>query len=82
MRTTLTLEQDVVARLEQLRRERNASLKAVVNEALRVGLDRLLEPPSPSREPVSIRPVALGPRVPEVDNTAEMLAVFEGEDWR
>jgi hypothetical protein len=39
MRTTLTLDSDVAARLRQRMRSRKKSLKAVVNEALRVGLD-------------------------------------------
>ena len=33
MRTTLTLDKDVAAALERLRKARKASLKAVVNEA-------------------------------------------------
>ena len=35
MRTTLTIEDDVAAELERLRRTRDASLKEVVNEAAR-----------------------------------------------
>jgi toxin-antitoxin system PIN domain toxin len=38
MRTTLTLDDDVAAVLERLRKSRNASLKDLVNEALRRGL--------------------------------------------
>ena len=38
MRTTLTLDDDVAAALERLRRSRDASLKDLVNEALRRGL--------------------------------------------
>ncbi len=38
MRTTLTLERDVAERLERERRRTGKSLKATVNEALRVGL--------------------------------------------
>jgi len=43
MRTTLTLDDDVAAALERLRRTRNASLKDLVNEALRRGLDNIAE---------------------------------------
>jgi hypothetical protein len=39
MRTTLTLEPDVAAQLEQRRRERHSSLKAEVNHLLRMGLE-------------------------------------------
>src|SRR6516164_6557091 len=38
MRTTLTLDDDVAAILERLRKSRDASLKDLVNEALRRGL--------------------------------------------
>ncbi|MGQ0569931.1 MAG: ribbon-helix-helix protein, CopG family, partial [Armatimonadota bacterium] len=46
MRTTLSLETDVAALLERIRRERKLSLKALVNEALRQGLKQLTEPPA------------------------------------
>lgn len=39
MRTTLTLDDDVAATLERLRRNRRISLKQLVNEALRHGLN-------------------------------------------
>ena len=45
MRTTLTLDDDVAARLEQLRRDRDESLKDIVNDALRRGLDDLTRRP-------------------------------------
>lgn len=38
MRTTLTIDDDIAAELERLRRERAASLKDLVNDALRRGL--------------------------------------------
>lgn len=38
MRTTLTLDPDVAARLEQEMRRSRKSLKTAVNEALRLGL--------------------------------------------
>ena len=39
MRTTLTLDDDNAIRLERLRKERDGSLKEVVNEIIRRGLD-------------------------------------------
>ena len=39
MRTTLTLDDDVAAILERLRKSRDATLKNLVNEALRRGLE-------------------------------------------
>jgi len=44
MRTTLTLEDDVAALLLRLRERRKASLKTVVNEALREGLVLPVDP--------------------------------------
>ena len=41
MRITLTLDDDVAAALQRVRRTRNASLKDVVNDALRRGLNDL-----------------------------------------
>jgi hypothetical protein len=45
MRITLTLDDDVAAALERVRRTRNASLKDVVNDALRRGLNELSTAP-------------------------------------
>jgi hypothetical protein len=38
MRTTITLDDDVAARLERLQRERGISFKEAVNATLRLGL--------------------------------------------
>lgn len=38
MRTTLTLDDDVAAKIERLRKSRDMALKDVINEALRRGL--------------------------------------------
>ena len=40
MRTTVTLDPDVETRLRRAARERGSSFKAVLNEAVRAGLDR------------------------------------------
>jgi len=44
MRTTLTLDDDVAATLNRLRRERDIALRDLVNEALRVGLQQISKP--------------------------------------
>ena len=49
MRTTLSLDDDVAARIDQLRRELNTPLKELVNEALRRGLAAMHEPCEPCR---------------------------------
>ena len=42
MRTTLSLDDDVAALLERVRKAKDASLKEVVNAALREGLVRMV----------------------------------------
>ena len=80
MRTTLTLDDDVAALLRRAVRKRKASLKTVVNEALRHGLRDLAAPPAPPQA-YTIQPVSLGRcLLPNVDNIAEVLAIAEG-DW-
>jgi hypothetical protein len=79
VRTTLTLEDDVSAALERLRRTRNASLKDLINEALRRGLKDMSNQ-SKRRERLRTRSVALGRlRIAGVDNIGEALAIAEGE---
>ncbi len=82
MRTTLTIDNDVAAVLERLRRERDAGLKDLVNEALRRGLRDMTARPK-RREPFRTRSVALGRvRIAGIDNIAEALAIAEGEGFR
>jgi Arc/MetJ family transcription regulator len=82
MRTTLTLDDDVAARLEQMRRSRRVSLKQLVNEALRRGLSDIGRRQQPRRF-ARTRVAALGrPRVTGIDNIAEALAVVEGEAFK
>ena len=82
MRTTLTLDDDVVAMLEKARRSQDKSFKAVVNEALRMGL-AALDSPAQSRPPYRMRPVSAGRcLVNNLDDIAGALAVAEGEGYR
>ena len=59
MRTTLTLDQDVAARVQQEVQRTGRRLKAVVNEALRLGLGIVAKPEErPPR--FVVRPHAFG----------------------
>ena len=59
-----------------------ASLKEIVNEALRRGLKPMAEPAKPI-EPFRTTTVSLGRcLIGDVDNIAEFLAVAEGEGFR
>jgi metal-responsive CopG/Arc/MetJ family transcriptional regulator len=82
MRTTLTLDDDVAAALERLRKTRGASLKDLVNEALRRGLKEISARPK-RREPFRTQAVALGHlRIGSIDNVAEALAIAESESFK
>jgi hypothetical protein len=82
MRTTLTIDDDVAAALEQMCRTRNMSLKNLVNEALRRGLQEMTDRPK-HHEPFRTQSVTLGPlRVAGIDNSGEALALTEGEGFK
>ena len=82
MRTTLTIEDDVAALIQRLRERRKASLKTVVNEALRQGLKQLQTPSRPPRRRHTTV-VSLGSCLPgNLDDVAEALANAEGENFR
>ncbi len=80
MRTTLTLDDDVAARLERLRRDRR--FKDLVNEALRAGLERLEEEVREPIERYAVQPVEGRPRRTDLDNVSEVLAEIEGDDFQ
>lgn len=82
MRTTITLDDDVAARLEQIRKERGQSFKATVNELLRVGIvhaNPAAETPKEYETPVHHGTRLL---VDNVDNVADVIAVAEGERFK
>lgn len=82
MRTTLTLDDDVVALLKREQTRTRKPFKQLVNEALRASLTRPA-PPKRRAAPYRIRPVSLGRcLVGSLDNVAEVLAIAEGEAYR
>jgi Arc/MetJ family transcription regulator len=72
MRTTLTLDDDVAAAVEEMRRDRSMGLSEAVNELARAGL-RVPRQRSTFRQ----RTANLGLRV-DVSNVAEALETLEG----
>lgn len=64
MRTTLTLDPDIVQRIEQEARQKGVTRDAVVNETLRTGLG--LERESHLVEPFQVQPHNFGFR-PDLD---------------
>lgn len=82
MRTTLSLDPDIAAQLEALRARGDRSFRQLVNEALRVGLAHLDHERATPRGPYT-RAVSLGaPRLPDIDDVSETLAITEGESYR
>ncbi len=73
MRTTLTLEDDVAARLEQTHKRMNLSIKQVVNISLRAGLNQLEAESLQSGSKYKIQSASLGAKLPNLDNIAEIL---------
>lgn len=81
MRTTLTLDPDVAAKARRSARKLGKPFKEVINAALRIGLDQVLNPP-PTR-PYRTKPRPLGLRQGfSYDNIGELLARAEGEDYQ
>ncbi len=82
MRTTLTLDDDVAVLLRQIQEQRKASLKEVVNAALREGLVGLTKAPKP-RSQFRTRGLDLGRcYLPNLDKISEVLAIAEGENYK
>jgi hypothetical protein len=78
MRTTLTPDEDVAAKLKALARRAGLAFRQVVNETLRRG--RAHPAARTAREPFKVSARDLGARRPGVglDNVAELLEQVEG----
>ena len=78
MRTTLTLDDDVAAKLASLARRKGRSFRAVVNETLRRGLVQVTA--KTALEPFRVRVRDLGQLRPglSLDNIGELLDRVEG----
>jgi hypothetical protein len=82
MRTTLTIDDDVAIALRRLRRIRKATLKQIVNEALRRGI-RDMTVRKRRRATFRTRSANLGSLlIPSLDNIGEVLATAEGEAFK
>ena len=81
MRTTLTIDDDVLERARAIAAKLNTPFKTVINEALRAGLDKVEQP---ARQRLyQTKPHNMGLRQGRnIDNIQELLARIEGEDAR
>jgi hypothetical protein len=77
MRTTLTLDDAVAARVKDEMRRSGASFKDTVERLLRLGLEAAHQ--QPRLPPFQVRPQPLQPRVHlDYDNVGELLEQAEG----
>ena len=79
-RTTVTLEDDVVGRLEAEARRTGRPFKDVLNDAVRRGLDRTFRP-APARFEIEPRDMGVLPGV-DLDDVAGLLDQIEGPEHR
>ena len=77
MRTTVTLERDVAAAVEHMRRERGIGVSAAVNELARRGLVEGKHPRQPFRQ----RTYALGAKL-DLTNIGRVLEELDGPAHR
>ncbi|MEX1163809.1 MAG: hypothetical protein WEB03_09520 [Nitriliruptor sp.] len=81
MRTTITLDPDVAARLEQLRDRDQRPFKQLVNDLLRAGLvgdDADSSPGGPYTTPRRLGT----PRLSDLDDISDALTLAEGDAHR
>lgn len=76
MRTTVSLDNDVVAAVQKLRAERNISVSKVVNELARAGLAVLSQ-----RARFMQRTFPMGARI-DITNVSDALKYIEGPSHR
>ena len=82
MRTTLTLDDQVASRLQELAHRSGKSFKAAVNETLRLGLEAQTN--IRQARPYRVEPVNLGGALPGIDlhKALELADELEDEEIR
>ncbi len=81
MRTTLSVDDDVMERARALAAKLRMPFRTIINEALRAGLDQVEQPAK--QRPYKTKPHAMGLRPGRyIDNIQELLARIEGQDSR
>ncbi len=81
MRTTLTIDDDVIDKARSIATRLHMPFRKVVNEALRAGLETVASPAE--SKPYRTRPTSMGLKPGRnLDNIQELLVQVEGEDYR
>ncbi len=80
MRTTITLDDDVLGRARTLASVSHETFRRVINEALRAGLDVVAKPTV--QKPYRTRPHKMGLREGvSLDRIQDVLSQFDGEEY-
>jgi hypothetical protein len=81
MRTTITIDNDVLERARAIAAKLRTPFETVINEALRAGLDQVERPAE--QRPYKTKPHKMGLKPGRhLDNIQELLSQIEGEDSR
>ncbi len=81
MRTTLSIDDDVLEKAKLTAAKRRLPFRTVINEALRAGLSSISVPADTA--PYQTKPHKMGLKAGRnLDNIQELLAQTEGEDFR
>jgi hypothetical protein len=79
MRTTVTIDDDLMERLQRQARRARLPFKAIINRALRLGLERLQ--PVPRRQRFRQRTFQMGhPPATNLDKALQLAALLEDEE--
>jgi hypothetical protein len=81
MRTTITIDDDVLEQARAIAAQRKTPFKTVINEALRAGLKEVEKPAMQRPYKTKAHPMGLR-QGRNLDNIQELLAQIEGEDAR
>ncbi len=81
MRTTITIDDDVIERARSISKKMGTPFKTVINKALRKGLSKVEQ--QAKQRAYKTEPHKMGLRAGRnIDNIQELLAQVEGEDHR
>jgi hypothetical protein len=80
IRTTVTLDEDVFARLKQASLQRGTPFRTLLNDVLRSALTSL-NAPAPQK-PFRIKAVHLGEPKINLNNIGKAIELIEGASWK
>jgi len=81
MRTTLSIDDDVLEKAKSAAAKARLPFRTIINEALRAGLSAIAVPADAVSYVTKPHKLGLKPGM-NLDNTSELLAQIEGEDFR